>query len=215
MEERRVCSAFRTSLFSEVTPTPIFWEPVSIPICPSCVAHPVLYQRWMVNGCLQHTEALCSFNKIRAFLVVVGINGFPFSPITSTLITCSFLTYTGNKTVPAACPRKFSSPMSDKLQTSGQWKEPTFYLLPGYLPLLELIRRYHDSSNVVSPDIRKNGSHGQCWLRLVNWLFQAPASWFRQKSKRWVVDQFIRFFLIIPLVKLVVFYHSFHSSTFH
>ena len=62
----------------------------------------------------EETEALFSFSKIRAFLVVVGINVLPFCPITSTPISASFmlLHYTGNETVPAACPRKIPSPMS-------------------------------------------------------------------------------------------------------
>ena len=114
IDERSACSSLRITLSPQVIPTPICCEPVSIPMHPSCVAHPVLYNSWMVNGCLHTTEAVFFFSNRRAFLGLVGIKALPLRPITSTLIRVSFLFLhnTGNETVPAACLRKVPSPMS-------------------------------------------------------------------------------------------------------
>ena len=101
MEERRTCSAFRTCRLPAVTAMPMFWDPVSTPMLPSWVAHSVLYHRWIVNGFLQMTEALFAFNKIRAFLVVVGIRGLPFNPITSILMADNSPLYIIQGTVPS------------------------------------------------------------------------------------------------------------------
>lgn len=56
-------SVLRITLSPQVTPTPICWEPVSIPMHPSCVAHPVLCNNWMVNGCLHTTEVVFFFSN--------------------------------------------------------------------------------------------------------------------------------------------------------